>query len=517
KTGSPRVFLQMAPVAIAAIAATTAFALLTGGCATTTSTRPTIADLRDVARASSAPQITKVIDLSSLRLPKHGSFAIPSGDGKGAIGELLLIWGKNLGRQPAVAIGVEPTDILAHVKGGGVVVRVPWGIPAGSAAIKVTTRGGAATRPLPIRRVGVLTSDKGLRAFALGKDTAPVLGATIPMAGVVGLTTSPDGAAAYAVVSRGGKLGLETLDLRPPTPKIVDHTPLPGKKLAGIARARRSNRVVVITDTHVVYVDTQVATSPALYAPHPLPRTLKDRPLGGVALAPDGQTVALLAQDKNQLVLFNARQLTQLPTPQIVDVLPAARLPLVQSAAFSLDGNAIWVVAGDTAKSLDAGHQAAQIVAFPVAEGRIAGDPTRSILSEALAPVAATMARSAPTPAGTAIRTAIASSALYVTASPLGAISGKVTEPTGGVLLRALRDKPVQPMLPGKHLLDAICVAGRPQVIVALGMRASAKGAERVLLTRPAWQADAKATVVSLGPVTATATAALRRLLVVQP
>jgi hypothetical protein len=491
-------------------------AVLCTGCpATTANKRPVITPVREVSRGGGVPQIVKIVDLGAMRLPKRGPLTIKAGDGQASIGELLLLWGKDFGKQPAVAVGDEPTDVIAHVSGGGIVVRVPWGIPSGPTQIKVTTRGGSAKLRYPIRRVGLVGDAKGLRSFAIGKSGKATVGAPLPLSGVQGLTTSPDSSVAYAVVLERGKLALVTIDLTAQKPAEVTRDPLPGAKLFGIARADRSTLVAVVTNTHVVYVDASVGTVPALFKPLPLPRNLDGRPMTGVALAPDGKTLAALAEDKNQLVLFDARKPTVLPAPQILDVLPTARLPMVHSAAFSLDGKKVWALGGDTKASIAAGHQAAQLVAFTLAEGRATGEPTRWIASETLAPAAASMARSAPTPAGTAIRTQTASSALYMTAHTFARLS-KGGSAQGGVLLRAVENKPVEKLLGGDSLLGAVRVVGRPQTIVVTGARAKGRAFERILLTRRAWDDQAKAEVVVVAPMKTVGAPPSPGLLVVQ-
>lgn len=489
---SPRLPLLLSLAAVTVLAA---------GCpASTQSKRPTILPVREVSRGGGVPTIVKIVDLGAMRLPKEGPLTVGTGDGQGTIGELLLIWGKEFGKQPSVHVGDEPTDVLAHVSGGGIVVRIPWGIPSGPTPIKVTSRGGSALVRYPIRRIGLVGDAKGLRSFAIGKGGKATMGAPVAISGARALTTSPHGSVAYAVVAKGGKLALVTIDLTAQTPREVTRDPLPGKQLFGLARANRGTLVAVVTDTHVIYVDASVGTVPALFKPLPLPRNLDSRPMTGVALSPDGKTMAVLTEDKNQLVLFDARKPTVLPEPQVLDVLPTARLPMVHSAAFSLDGKKVWVLGGDTKASIAAGHQAAQLVAFTLTEGRASGEPTRWIASETLAPAAASMARSAPTPAGTAIRTQTASSALYFTAHAFGRLS-KGGDAKGGELLRAVENKPVEKLLGGAFLLGAVSVVGRPQTIVVVGTRAKGASFERVLMTRQAWDDQAKAEVTVVSPL----------------
>lgn len=469
------------------------------GCANTQSiTRPTIVGVRDVAGSGGIPEIVRVVDLGGMRLPKRGDFAIKTGDNKGAIGELLLLWGKDFGKQPAVSIGGEPTDVLAHVKGGGVVVRVPWGIASGSMPVTVTTPRGSATRRFAVRRVGLLAAGAELRVFELGGPGEVKLGGKLALAGVEALEVCSDGSAAYAVTS-DKKLTLHTIDLAAPTPRVVTQDALPGTKIAGIARANRAAVLAVVTDTHLVYVDTHVGTIPALYKAHPLPRTIAGRPLGGVALSPDGRTLAFIAKDKNELFVFDASVPGNLPAPLVKDVAPEARLPLLHHVAFSLGGTQLWVVTGDTAGSIAAGHQTSEVISFELLEGRLKGEPKRWSLDADLAPLSATMARSAPTPAGSAIRTQTASSALYVTAYP-HALVAKAGASEGGVVLRSVPDKPVGKLVGGKHLLLAVRVAGRPQQVVAVGRRTAGGKAEYFLLGLAAWDAQAKPTIVPLGP-----------------
>jgi hypothetical protein len=443
------------------------------GCASTRSNTPTIADLRDVARARGIPKIIQVVDLGVMRLPKKGGFAVPTGDGTATIGELLLIWGKDFGKQPAVTIGSQPSTVLRHVSGGGIVVRVPWGIAAGTVPITIGTLKGKTTRTFPVRRVGVVGDEKGVTFFSLGAGSTLEKIGQVASAPVRALSLSDNTATAYAVVADKKKLELVTYDLTASVPKRLTSDPLPGTRLIGFARARRTHLSVALTDTHLVYIDTRHAKTPALYRPHRIPLPLRSRSFKKVALSPDGATLAVLADDRNELLLFDSHIPAKLPAAKAVPLMPDARVPLVADLAFTLDGRSVWVIAGDSKASLASGHRPLMLLNQPVAHATPNGEATRWVLDDARAAVQLIISRSAPTPEGTAIREKTAASAGYVASVPSTWIAGKVAAATGGRVLRSDVEKTITTLLDENIIPVSLAIGGRPQDVVVLAATSS--------------------------------------------
>ncbi|MBW2733002.1 MAG: hypothetical protein JRH20_11470 [Deltaproteobacteria bacterium] len=452
--------------------------------------KPQLTPVREVARASGSPQILRVVDLGELTLPRSGEVSTKDSDGRFVVGELLLVYGDNFGKQPALALGGEPCDVLSHVTGGGVVVRVPRGVPAGSVVLEVSTRRGRTQKKLKVDRRGLVSTGAAVQRFSLALDGVPTLGATLELPKVKQLLPSKDGAVAFAIT--GGKLAIQSVEMIGPL-RVVGSDDLPGKQLQ-TAAASRSGRLAIVTDSHLVVVDAQRSRQPSFYKPLALPRALLDKRMESAALSPDGRTLAVLLMASNQLLLLDLRDPRTLPQPELREILSEAKLPRVRALRFARDGRTLWAVAGDTAGSINAGHQVAEVLAFTVVEGAVVGEPKRVVLREGFVPVAVAVGAGDPTPAGTAIRAQVARSSLYLTAGS-AALMSKASPSAEGLVFRVSGGK-VTTLLPGKWSPVAVAVAGRPNVLVALAARGSKR--ELVLITRAAWARDVKPQVTSL-------------------
>ena len=102
------------------------------GCAT--SGFPDVVDARDVSTTFGPPTISRIPDAGGVRLPQAGAWK-GEPDGVAGPGELLVIEGDNFGRLPTVSIGGRATTIVARTEGGGIVARVPTGIPVGNVPV----------------------------------------------------------------------------------------------------------------------------------------------------------------------------------------------------------------------------------------------------------------------------------------------------------------------------------------------------------------------------------------------
>lgn len=456
--------------------------------------KPRLTSVREVARAGGKPVIKQVIDLGALSLPRSGELATNGSDGTLVIGELLLVNGDDFGKQPALVLGGQPCEVLAHITGGGVVVRVPRNVPAGEVTLEVSTRRGRTTKQLQVTRRGVVIVGDQLQRFSLGNDGALALGDKLTLPHVKELLLSPDGAVAYALAE--GKLALHVVEMVGEL-RVTRSDDLPGKRIQ-TAAASPAGRLAVVTDSHLVVVNTRRPRAAAVYQPIALPRALLDKTMTHAALSMDGRTLALLLAESNQLVLFDLGNPSALPKPDVRDLLPSAKLPRLRAMRFALDGRSLWIVTGDTSASIDAGHQAAEVLTLNVAEGLVVGEPTRATLREAFVPVAAAVGAGEPTPPGTAIRKAIARSSLYL-ASGSAAVMSKKAAVGKGLVFRVRSGMPFDALVPGDWSPIAVAVAGQPQVLVALAARA--KDRMPILLTIPAWARDAKPRIAPLGAV----------------
>lgn len=454
--------------------------------------RPRLTSVREVARAGGSPQISRVVDLGDLALPRGGEIATSGSDGRLVVGELMLVYGDDFGKQPALVLGGEPCEVVSHVTGGGVIVRVPAGVPGGKVKLELSTRRGRTQKALEIHRRGIAATGGKVRRFTLGSDGTPTLGAELALPKVKQLLLSQDGAIAFAVT--GGKLVLQSLDMVGAL-RVVRSDDLPGKRLQ-TAAGSPAGRLAILTDSHLVIVDTRRSRVPALYKPLALPRALLDKKMGGAALSPDGRTLAVLLMESNQLLLFDVSDPTGLRKPEMLDLLPEAKLPRVRSAQFSRDGSTLWVSTGDTLASLEAGHQAPEVLVLKLTEGAVVGEPKRRALREGFVSVAPAVGAGEPTPAGTSIRKEVARSSLYLGAGS-AALMSKKSSAAKGLVFRVRSGHEVATLAAGDWSPVAVAVAGRPQLLVALAARGAAR--ELVLVTMPAWVAGAKPRVTVLG------------------
>src|SRR5690242_1805762 len=109
--------------------------LATAGCAT--AGFPDVVEVREVSTTFGPPSISRVRDAGDVRLPQTGAWK-GEPDGVAEPGELLLIEGENFGRLPTVSIGGRATTIVARTDGGGIVARVPTGVPVGNVPVVVS-------------------------------------------------------------------------------------------------------------------------------------------------------------------------------------------------------------------------------------------------------------------------------------------------------------------------------------------------------------------------------------------
>src|SRR5439155_17705710 len=123
--------------------------LALAGCAS--SGLPDVVDGHEISTAFGPPRISRLRDVGAPRLPETGAWK-GEPDGVATPGELLLIEGENFGRLPTVSIGGRATTIVARTDGGGIVARVPTGVPVGDVPIVVSQPKGRTQKLFPVHR-----------------------------------------------------------------------------------------------------------------------------------------------------------------------------------------------------------------------------------------------------------------------------------------------------------------------------------------------------------------------------
>ena len=116
------------------------------GCAS--SGFPDVVDVRDVSTTFGPPSISHIRDAGAVHLPNAGAWK-GEPDGIAGPGELLVIEGDNFGRLPTVSIGGRATTVVARTEGGGIVARVPTGVPVGQRVDRRLAAQGARGEDVP--------------------------------------------------------------------------------------------------------------------------------------------------------------------------------------------------------------------------------------------------------------------------------------------------------------------------------------------------------------------------------
>ncbi len=467
--------------------------LAAAGCAT--SGFPDVVDVRDVSTTFGPPSVSRIRDVGAVPLPQTGAWNGES-DGVAGPGELVILEGENFGRLPTVSIGGRATAVGARTEGGGIIARVPTGVPVGDVAIVVATPKGRAEKKFPIRRFAVVVHDGQLLFLRVEKDRAELIGKSLPAPGARAVRISSDGAAAYVVVNRPDGDYLAAIDLcAPGGPRIASE-----KKLAHhgalLASAMDAPIVAVVGDREITILATREPRAPALFEPMDLPMGAKGP--HAVELSPDGKLLAVLVSEGNRLVALDVSSPPNGNVVTSVDLLPDQKLPLVRDLAFASDGETLWIVSGDNDKSLPA-LQPTRLTAVRILPAEKADEAKKNerlvsvwrtqSVPGAAAPLRIAIARGQPLASGTTIRMPPDKAAVFVTAlndaifkladvaleTPAGAkAAAKLWHPPQpGMLVRADINGGGGPLFSTVELLSAVDLTPDAQLVVATAARVS--------------------------------------------
>jgi hypothetical protein len=372
--------------------------------------------------------------------------------------------------------------VVARTDGGGIVARVPTGVPTGDVPISVSTPRGKSDKTFLIRRVAVVVRNGLLYFLRVDRNTAVPLEKPLSVPGARAVRISSDGAAAYVVATRANGDYLLAIDLCAaggPKPGIERKLP---HHAALLAAAMDAPLVALVGDGQATLVLTRDARSPALYEPIDLPMGAKAP--RAVELSPDGKLLALLVPEGNKLVAMDVETPEDAKVVTTVEVLPEQKLPLVRDLAFSMDGETVWIVSGDNEKSLPAlqptrlsavrvlgGAEGAALTAAPgkgavpatagkknessarpgaKGHGRLLSLWRTQTMPGASAPVHLAVARGQPVASGTTIRMPPEKAAVFVTAVNTGLfkLSGiKLDTPAGAQAAQKLWKPPAPGMV----------------------------------------------------------------------
>lgn len=473
--------------------------LLAALCAGCAGRMPEVVDVRDVSSASSRPAIAEVLDLGRVGIPNAGPLSRSAGDGHAVIGELVLVRGSNFGKQPTVTVDGVAAQVLAHTSGGGLVARIPWGIDTGDRELRVSNQHGSDRTSYPIQRLAVLAERGGLTIAALAGTQPLARVASSPVADARALAISTEGA--LALVAGGSPPKLRFVDLTASRPAVVRTARLPGERAVAIAVASHAPRAVVLTDSHVVFIDGSRPWSPALYTPHALPPEVCEGQPAAAALSPDGKHLAIGLPRGNRAAIFSVADPTALGAPTLVALLPEVPLELLVDLRFSSDGTDLWALSGNTQRSIAGGDQPTRISIINVAGGG-ATSPQVIAVPAVDAPGGLAIARGDPAPPGTAIRAEPGRNAVFVAGFPSDVVARGAAALGGakGQLVRVQRERSPASLGGGPWVPLSLDVAGKTPSVFALVVRPRGGGGEKALLVQPAWEAGAPRWL-ALGPL----------------
>jgi hypothetical protein len=264
-----------------------------------------------IAPHGGTPSIERVRDLGPAApgIPVRGDPVRGDSDGFATPGELLLIDGGSLGRQPTVHVAGRPAEVVGRTEGGGILARVPAGLPAGPVSLEVSHDGGRAASSLMLRRFALVAQPEPgwLHVLEVGQDGARVAGKPLLLSGARSVRFSWDGRAAYALSGgAGGFPRLAIVDTAAPGgPWLAGNLSLPGKSAIALSAAADAPMAAVVSEVDLSLLDLTVSVRPRRYAPWALPSDAERGRVVAADLSPDGKLLALLLGSGNRLMAID--------------------------------------------------------------------------------------------------------------------------------------------------------------------------------------------------------------------
>lgn len=327
----------------------------------------------DLETPRGEPQITAVEDLGSAPLILNKPLPRAKGDGVAVVGELLVIRGKNLGRQPMVTFGTKPTSVLARTEDGGIVIRAPRASTPGRQRITVSHDRGSGGVDMTLRRYGlaILPGVPGVQVLNVTAHKVVPLGKPLLATAPGFLTLDRHGSVAYATT--GGRTPrLLVIDLAAAGgPKLISQRKLGMWRVLGLSAASEAKVLAVVHKKAILLFDLDDPRDPLRYNPARLPSGVFKAGVVDVQLSPDGKTLALLVAQSNSLVLFDVSNPNQVRHTGFLPLLPGAKQTLVRSLRFTFEPRSrhrqvLWVAVGDTPASQRVGQHPPRLIKLGV-------------------------------------------------------------------------------------------------------------------------------------------------------
>jgi hypothetical protein len=459
---------------------------------------PEILDVRHVGSPSGGPQIARVRDMGQPLLPPSGPYKVTDSDGVAVIGELVLIEGKDLGKQPTVNVGGRGAEVMRRTEGDGIVVRVPQGTPPGTQPIEVVTARGRAKVDFPIRRLALVTLGDRDRVHVLSvtREAAEPAGAPLAIDNARLVRFSPDGSTAYVASSTGvGPARLSVIDMTAAGgPKVALRRELPSRVVVALAASEGAPRLAVVGEREVTFFDVRDPLRPSHYPTWQLPENLTRGRIVGADIDLEGRLFVVLLAEGNRLAAYDIGRPDSPQHLTTVDLMPDVRAPIVRDMRFSIDGDTLWIVSGDNLMSVTHGPQPTRLTAVKLNPGKEKRGPRiisvwRSMpVPGATAPISLTVARGQMVASGTTIRLAPEAAAVFVTGVQPGlfkldglalareadvkkAVALWRGAPQAGMLVRTDVNGGGGPLFQTPELLTGVDLTPDSQLLVAVGAR----------------------------------------------
>jgi hypothetical protein len=338
---------------------------------------------KDLEAPDSAPVITQIEDIGAAVVTAGLPLKPRAGDAIAVPGELIVIRGKHLGRQPSVMIGVKPVSVLARLADGAIVVRVPPGVRSGDLPVTVTQRKGSRRHTLTIQRHGLAVSPDGKKVHVLkiGAHTAELARRTINVPDVRAMLPHPLGGVIYLLSgSPNASVELHSIDMAAKGgPKIVSSTkrgmtPDADQTFFGLSVATEKALVTSAVGDSITMWDAETPTKPSVWHSIEIPPKLGKQEITDMAISPDGKTLAVLFADVNSVVLADVTDPLRVRWTKPTLVHSGENTPpLVRRLSFHQEDisptrsvQALWVLSGDNRKSLQVGRHPTHATRYEV-------------------------------------------------------------------------------------------------------------------------------------------------------
>ena len=472
---------------------------------------PQVLDPTDIVTLrEGTPRIQRVRDLGSAHIGKAGPLVAES-DGVLTVGELLLIEGSGLGKQPTVGIASRAAEVRWRTEGGGIVVQLPTGTPSGPQTLWVEAGGKRAETQVSIRRLAVVLDARHgrLHTVQLGGErdqslAVTAVGTPLAVPGARKVALSADGSTAF-VLQRddSGNDRISVVDLVAPQGPRLHLTRPVQHQVHSLLSAEGAPVLAAVGPDQVTLWDIREARQPAAWPPSVLPEGCSAA--YDAALSPNGSLLALPIAESNVVQFVSLRSGRTAVTAQAagqVSALPQQKQALLQSLRFSSDGETLWLSSGDRPSSWLGGHQPTRLLAIQI--GAVDKETsTRSFtvlktveLRDAGAPLDLVLGKSPPIAAATTIRTPPEKATLFLTTVASASYSADAAGRTPqSALLRSDLTGNTQALWSGKALLTGLDTTPDAQHTVSARVNPGAAGLS-VTLTHVATGAS---TSLSLG------------------